>query len=68
MDLENKSWSNMRGYAKINMYDYNVKTDKLDTKTYKFNRIDDLKSPYTTMADTKMAWSGKPIESDKYTL
>ena len=66
MDLDNKSWSNMRGYGKINIYDYDSKTDKLDINTFKFNRIDDLKTPYTTSVNTTMAWSGKSIESDNY--
>ena len=64
MDNESKTWSNTRGYGKVNIYEFNK--DNINMMTFDWNRIDNLKTPYYTNADTNMAWTNKDINSLKY--
>jgi len=63
MDEEKKTWSNMRGYGNIDLYDYDVNSEEMNISINKYNRIDNLKSPFTTNVKINSAWSGKSIES-----
>ena len=65
MDNSEKTWSNVRGYAKLNIFDYNKNNLKLNT--YCWNKIDRLPEPFITNSDTNMAWSNKDITNNKYT-
>jgi hypothetical protein len=64
MDSQSKSWSNVRGYGKLNIYEFNE--NKINMTIYDTNKIDKLQAPYTTLVDANMAWSNKELECLKY--
>ena len=64
MDNEAKTWSNARGYGKINIYEFNK--DRINLSICHWNKLDNLKKPFFTNVDTNLGWTNKEMNNHKY--